>query len=80
MTWQELQHQILQLSLTERWHLIQSLLSSIQRETQTFSAPNENINHGHDLNPWTQRLIGVIKLNEETALASYADYLEQKYR
>ena len=35
MTLQELQQQALQLPISDRWRLVQSLLTSIEQETQT---------------------------------------------
>jgi hypothetical protein len=40
MTLQEFQNQALQLSIGDRWRLVQSFLSSIQQETRSFSAHN----------------------------------------
>lgn len=65
MTLQELQNQALQLPIGDRWRLVQSLLSSIQQETLTFSSPTPNANSSTDLDPWTQSLIGVIQLGTE---------------
>ncbi|NJL40240.1 MAG: hypothetical protein HC840_15755 [Leptolyngbyaceae cyanobacterium RM2_2_4] len=45
----------------DRWHLVQSLLSSIQQETLAVSPPASNVNELTDLDPWTQSLIGVIQ-------------------
>ena len=80
MTLQELQKQALQLSIRERWRLVQSVLTSIEQETQvsnstsTIREPIVN-----DLDPWTQSLIGVIQINSENPQESYVDYLEEKY-
>lgn len=65
MTLQEIQNQALQLSVSERWRLVQSLLSSIQQETLVFSHPTTDVNFLADLNPWTQSLIGVVQLVTE---------------
>ena len=64
MTLQELQKQVLQLSISDRWRLVESLLSSIERETRTYTSfqPKSIVN---DLDPWTQSLIGIIALDEE---------------
>jgi Ni,Fe-hydrogenase III component G len=74
MTLQELQKQALQLPISQRWHLVQSVLASIQKET--LSSMPENLT---ELDPWTQSLIGVIQLGEENPAESYIDYLEEKY-
>ena len=67
MTLQELQKQALQLPIGDRWRLVQSLLTSIEQETRSFTSssmpsgePGKPID---DLNPWTQSLIGVITLD-----------------
>ena len=79
MTLQELQDQALQLSINERWHLVQSLLSSIQQETLVFSPSTSSENPFASLAPWTQGLIGVIQLEAEDPTDTYVDYLEEKY-
>lgn len=79
MTLKELQNQALQLSISERWHLVQSLLSSIQQETLVSSSPTPSENSFSSLAPWTQSLIGVIQLNTEDSTDIYVDYLEEKY-
>lgn len=79
MTLQELQNQALQLPIGDRWRLVQSLLSSIQQETLSFSSTNSNVNSVTGLDPWTQSLIGVIQLSAEDPTESYVDYLKEKY-
>jgi hypothetical protein len=79
MTLQELQDQVLQLPISDRWQLVQSLLSSIQQETLLSSPPNLNENSFAGLDPWTQSLIGVIQSVTEEPTESYVDYLEEKY-
>lgn len=79
MTLQELQNQALQLSIGDRWRLVQSLLSSIQQETLVFSSLPPTVNSLTNLDPWTQSLIGVIRLDTESLTESYVDYLEEKY-
>lgn len=78
MTLQELQDRALQLPVSDRWRLVQSLLSSIQQETLSSITPNPTINSFADLDPWTQSLIGVISLSAGEP-TSYVDYLEEKY-
>lgn len=80
MTWQELQDQALQLSISDRWRLVQALLHSIQQETLPSNSPPSNVKPEADLDPWTQSLIGVIQLSAEEPSESYVDYLEEKYR
>jgi hypothetical protein len=79
MTLQEIQNQALQLSVSDRWRLVQSLLSSIQQETLVFSPPTPSVNSFASLAPWTQSLIGVMQLNAENPTDTYVDYLEEKY-
>lgn len=79
MTLQELQNQLLELPIGDRWRLVQSLLSSIQQETLLFNPPNPSENSFTDLDPWTQSLIGVIQLSAEDSTESYVNYLENKY-
>ncbi len=79
----ELEDQILQLSLSERWRLVQSILTSIQRETTIYSLsisflPKEK--SLTELADWTQSLIGVIQLESADLNESYINYLEEKYR
>ena len=80
MTLQEFQNQALQLSIADQWRLVQSLLSSIQRETQSISPPNPSMNLSTDIDPWTQSLLGVIQLSMEDPTESYTNYLEKKYK
>lgn len=81
MTLQELQNQALQLPISDRWRLVQSLLNSIQSETLAVNSPKRDANSFKNLNSWTRSLIGVIHLSEEISSdsASYVDYLEEKY-
>ncbi|MEQ8957994.1 MAG: hypothetical protein RLP02_08735 [Coleofasciculus sp. C2-GNP5-27] len=80
MTWQELQNQALQLSISDRWRLVQSLLTSIQQETLSSISPSFSAVPMTELDPWTQRLLGVIQLSPEDTNESYIDYLETKYQ
>jgi hypothetical protein len=81
MTLQEFQSQALQLSIAERWGLVQSLLLSIQQETVIPPNPINSISKVlAGLDPWTQSLVGVIQLGEKDPADSYVDYLEEKYR
>jgi hypothetical protein len=79
MKLQELQKQALQLPISDRWRLVQSLLSSIQQETLSSISSSPTVKPLTDLDPWTQSLIGVIELNAEELIESYVDYLEEKY-
>ena len=80
MTLQELQKQALQLAISDRWRLVQSVLTSIQQETLLSISPKSRMQPLIDLDPWTQSLIGVIQLESEDSTESYVDYLEEKYR
>ncbi|MEH2119443.1 hypothetical protein [Nostoc sp.] len=79
MTLLELQKQVLQLSIKERWHLVQSVLASIQQETLLSIPGTPTLEPLTDLDPRTQSLIGVIQLREENPTENYVDYLEDKY-
>ncbi len=79
MTLQDIHSQALQLSIGERWQLVQSLLHSIQQETLAFSLPLTDTSPLAELDPWTQSLVGVIKLGAQNSTESYVDYLEEKY-
>ncbi len=79
MTLQELQNQMLQLPIGDRWRLVQSLLRSIQQETLLLSPPSPIKQSVASLDPWTQSLIGVIQLSAADPTESYVDYLEEKY-
>ncbi len=79
MPLQEIQNQALQLTVSDRWRLVQSLMSSIQQETLILGPPTTTVNSFAELNPWTQSLIGVVQLGTEEPTESYVDYLEEKY-
>ncbi|MHC5615075.1 MAG: hypothetical protein ACYTXA_29875 [Nostoc sp.] len=79
LTLPELQKQVLQLPIRERWHLVQSVLASIQQETLSSIPLNPTLEPLTDLDPWTQSLIGVIQLVQENPTETYVDYLEEKY-
>jgi hypothetical protein len=79
MTLQELQNQALKLPISDRWQLVQSVLTSIQQETLLSISPTSSVEFIADLDPWTQSLMGVIKLNADDSIESYIDYLEEKY-
>ncbi|EDX76952.1 hypothetical protein MC7420_1955 [Coleofasciculus chthonoplastes PCC 7420] len=80
MTLQKLQNQALQLPISDRWRLVQSLLASIQKEMLSLMSPSLSATSMTDLDPWTQRLLGVVQLSPEDAKESYIDYLETKYQ
>lgn len=79
LTLSELQKQVLQLPIKERWHLVQSVLASIQQETLSSIPLSPTVETLTDLDSWTQSLIGVIQLGEENPTENYVDYLEEKY-
>ena len=79
MTLQELQKQALQLPISDRWRLVQSVLASIEQETLSSISPNSTIQPLTNLAPWTQSLIGSIQLDTDYSTESYVDYLEEKY-
>jgi hypothetical protein len=53
MKLQELQEQALKLAISDRWRLVQSVLTSIQQEKQSSIAPNPTVNPIPNLDPWT---------------------------
>ncbi|GCL40205.1 MULTISPECIES: hypothetical protein [Sphaerospermopsis] len=65
---QQLQEQVLKLPIRERWHLVQTLLASIQQETLSSTPLQPTIKNLSELDPWTQSLIGVISLESENTL------------
>lgn len=75
MTLQELQAQVLKLPVHDRWQLVQSTLASIQQETVPLPADQAPLSQLH---PWTQSLVGVLRL-DENPIATYEEYLEEKY-
>lgn len=79
MTLQELQKQALQLPISDRQFLAESLLSSIQQEAHSFNISVAVANAFAHLDPWTQSLIGIVQLHTEDLIDVYVDYLEEKY-
>ncbi|KJH70685.1 hypothetical protein [Aliterella atlantica] len=73
MTLQELQKQVLQLSTSDRWQLVQALLESLKRET------HPNLKQGN-----LSRLRGIAKSSAATGEADtkedYVTYLTEKYQ
>jgi hypothetical protein len=72
MTLQELQKQALQLPISDRWQLVQTLLESLQRETSS-GVKKRNLS----------RLRGIAKSAEtpsEDIEADYINYLTEKYQ
>jgi hypothetical protein len=73
MTLQELQKQVLQLPMSERWQLVQTLLESIQQESISASKKGN-----------LSRLRGIAKAanisSSENINRDYATYLTEKYQ
>jgi hypothetical protein len=73
MTLQELQKQVLQLPMNERWQLVQTVLESIQQETISLSKKGN-----------LSRLRGIAKSvnisNNENINGDYVTYLTEKYK
>ena len=73
MTLQELQKQVLQLPMSERWQLVQTVLESIQQETISLSKKGN-----------LSRLRGIAKSvnisNNENINGDYVTYLTEKYK
>lgn len=79
MNLEELQKQILELPISDRWRLVHWVLNSIQQETLLSTPPSLTPNPITELHPWIQSLIGVIQPSAEDSTESYVDYLEEKY-
>ncbi|NJP08439.1 MAG: hypothetical protein HC866_02325 [Leptolyngbyaceae cyanobacterium RU_5_1] len=72
MTLRELQKQVLQLSVRDRWQLVQTLLESLEPETR--SVPKQGS---------LSRLRGIAKgavVSSENMAADYITYLSEKYQ
>lgn len=72
MNLQELQKQALQLPISDRWQLVETLLESLQRETSS------ELKKGN-----LSRLRGIAKTTEtsrEDAETDYINYLTKKYQ
>jgi hypothetical protein len=73
MTLQELQKQVLQLPMNDRWQLVQTVLESIQQET---ISPSKQGN--------LSRLRGIAKgvniSSDENINGEYVTYLTEKYQ
>ncbi|WP_353929411.1 hypothetical protein WJM97_13930 [Okeanomitos corallinicola TIOX110] len=73
MTLQELQKQVLQLPMSDRWQLVQTVLESIQQET---ISPSKKGN--------LSRLRGIAKganiSSDENINGDYVTYLTEKYQ
>ena len=73
MTLQELQKQVLQLPMSDRWQLVQTVLESIQQETISLSKRGN-----------LSRLRGIAKgvniSSDENINGDYATYLTEKYK
>jgi hypothetical protein len=86
MTPRELQAQLVQLPVSDRWSLVQALLTSIQQDTQTAAVadqppqPQPPLDPAlANLHPWTQNLLGILQATEDDSQDAYIDYLEVKY-
>ncbi|BAU10236.1 hypothetical protein LEP3755_07170 [Leptolyngbya sp. NIES-3755] len=73
MTLQELQKQVLQLPIRERWQLVQTVLLSLQEETSLEKKPKN-----------LSRLRGIAKVaptpTDAENAEDYATYLTEKYQ
>ncbi|MFM6096682.1 MAG: hypothetical protein ACKPFD_08665 [Dolichospermum sp.] len=73
MTLQELQKQVLQLPMSDRWQLVQTVLESIQQETISLSKKGN-----------LSRLRGIAKSvnisSDENINGDYVTYLTEKYQ
>jgi Family of unknown function (DUF6364) len=80
MTLQDLKQQVMELPIADRQQLVESLLASIQQETQVGHPAPSAVTIERPLHPWTQSLVGVIKDDGKDDKETYVDYLEEKYR
>ncbi|MEH2045182.1 hypothetical protein [Nostoc sp.] len=72
MTLQQLQKQVLELPISDRWILVQTLLESLQRETSS------ELKKGN-----LSRLRGIAKgteISSEDVEVDYINYLTEKYK
>lgn len=70
---QQLQKQLLELPVNERWQLVRVILESLQQDTTKLVSPQKNLS----------RLRGIARSTSESLVSDqddYADYLTQKYR
>jgi hypothetical protein len=70
---QQLQKQLLELPVNERWRLVRVILESLQQDTTNLVFPQKNLS----------RLRGIARSTSESVVSDqddYADYLTQKYR
>jgi hypothetical protein len=86
MTPRELQAQLVQLPVSDRWYLVQALLASIQQDTQTAAAAGQSSQSEvpldpalANLHPWTKSLLGILQATDNDSQEAYIDYLEAKY-
>jgi hypothetical protein len=69
MTLQDLQQQVVQLPVNDRWQLVQTLLASIQQDTEANLNPSPSPLLPNsstetmlaDLHPWTKSFIGILQ-------------------
>lgn len=73
MTLQELQKQVLQLQIQERWQLVQAILTSLQEETSLEKKP-KNLSRLRGIAK------GTTKPNETDNVEDYGTYLTKKYQ
>jgi hypothetical protein len=57
---------------------IQSMVTE-KEETPSYIPPHPTLESLSELDPWTQNLIGVIRLESENPQESYVNYLQEKY-
>lgn len=70
---QQLQKQLLELPVNERWQLVRVILESLQQDTTKLVSPQKNLS----------RLRGIARNTSESLVSDrddYADYLTQKYQ
>ena len=87
MTLQELQQQIINLTVHDRLQLVQVLIASIQQDTESVQASSPAQTQVEptvdadlaNLHPWTKSFIGILPQPLDNYRDAYIDYLEEKY-
>jgi hypothetical protein len=59
--------------------LLKKRYPQTELENHTSISPHQTLESLSELDPWTQSLIGVIRLESQNPEESYVNYLEEKY-
>ncbi|WP_414543367.1 hypothetical protein [Nostoc sp. CCY0012] len=68
-----------QILLLDFIQLLKKRYPPTQLENHTSISPHETLEYLSELDPWTQSLIGAIRLESQNPEESYVNYLEEKY-